>query len=448
MEKKYKILITAVFTLAIAAALLISSCATAAPAASAPGAAASAAAVEGPAGNVYEGTGQDGSMLKAMNLAKMDAVRKAVIDMIGVGNERANQDKLQEVLYRTNNPNAFINTDTYETLRKDKVGNDFLIECRVAVKLSAVESVLKANGIWGEGVTAEVKSAEAAKESEEAAKAGVDEIEKLTEAGEIDLTPEEQRIIARYVNNMTFMVYFDEEAAEDAFYIKAAIGIANEFLTSNSLETIDLDQMEKLKKDRQRVYEEETGESISMVQWIAQKLNADVYIEIDGITSGESSGGKFYGQANITVKGFESSTGRLLGSQPWNSPKTFSTSSEESARINALQTSVYKAMPIVINQAKAYMAKTLRNGIKYEVIIQNTPDSRTLSNFRRKLKRKVRDIETVSQSAEETKYYIYLIGSIEDLVDAIYDVADTIPGLEALDQVLLRGKSVTFNSGM
>jgi len=244
------------------------------------------------------------------------------------------------------------------------------------------------------------------------------------------------------------MVLFNEDATEDPFYMKAAVGIANEYLTSNAIEAIDYDQVEKLKADQQMAFEEETGETISIIQWIAQKLNADVYIEIDGRTSGETSGGKYYGQANITLKGFEASTGRLLGSQPWNSPKTFSTASEQAAKINALQTSVYKAMPIVIDQAKAYMAKALQNGIKYELVVQNTLDSRMMSDFYRKMRRKARDIKTVSQTAEETKYSVFLIGSVEDLVDMVYDVADTVSGLEGIYQVVLRGKSVTFNTGM
>ncbi len=433
MKKSSSIIIS----LILLTVFLISSCATGGSAAeSRP----EKPKAEVPAEKLYEGTGQDASMLKAMNKAKMDAVRKAVIDMIGAGNEKANRDKLEEVLYNTKNPNAFINTDTYETINKGKAGEEYLIESRMAVNTKAVESVLKANGLLG--------GEEAAKESEKVVAEAAEVVKELTEAGEVDITPEEKKIISRYINSMTYMVYFDEEAVEDPFYMKASVGIANEYLASNSLEAIDLDQVEKLKKDQQMVYEEETGQSISMIQWIAQKLNADVYIEIDGVTSGESSGGKYYGQANITVKGFEASTGRLLGSQPWNSPKTFSTSSEQAARINALQTSVYKAMPMVINQARAYMAKALRNGIKYEVIIQNTYDSRIMSTFRRKLKRHVKDVQTVSQSAEETKYYVYLIGSIEDLVDHIYDVADTVPGLEGMEQILLRGKSVTFDSGM
>ena len=402
-----------------------------------------------PEEKVYEGAGQNESMLTAMNMAKMDAVRKAVIDMIGVANEQANQEKLQEVLYNTQNPNAFVNNDTFETLRKDKVGEQYIFEARVAVKMRAVESTLKAHGLYGEATTAQGKTGEAATASAEATREGAETIDEITaQTGGEELTAEEKRIIARYVNNMTYMVYFNEEATEDPFYMKAAVGIANEYLTSNAIEAIDFDQVEKLKKDQQMAYEEETGETISIIQWIAQKLNADVYVEIDGRTSGETSGDKYYGQANITLKGFEASTGRLLGSQPWNSPRTFSTASEQAAKINALQTSVYKAMPIVLDQAKAYMAKTLTNGIKYELIVQNTFDPRMMSDFYRKMRRNAKDIKTVSQTAEETRYEVYLIGSVEDLVDMVYDVSDTVSGLEGIYQVVLRGKSVTFNTGM
>jgi hypothetical protein len=418
--------------------VLLASCGTAPPA-RAPEAKAAAAEEK-----IYEGAGRDASLLGAMNGAKMDAVRKAVIDLIGAENEQAHREQLSQVLYGTSNPNAFVNNETFETTRKDKSGEEYIIEARVAVKLRAVESTLRANGLLGEAGGAQASggaaAAVAAAESEGAEQAA-------EPAGE-EPTAAEARFINRYVDNMTYMVYFSEEAGEDPFYMKAAVGIANEYLTSNAIEAIDLEQVEKLKKDQQMVYEEETGESISIIQWIAQKLNADIYVEIDARTSGETSGGKYYGQANVTVKGFEASTGRLLGSQPWNSPKTYSTSSEEAARINALQTSVYKAMPLVIEQAKAYMSKALRNGLKYELIVQRTSDARLMNDFRRKLQRKVKDIRTVSQTEEQTSYEVYLIGDPEDLVDLVYDVAETVPGLEGIYQVLLRGKSITFNTGL
>lgn len=426
-------------------AALLASCASGPSAA--PGAEPPAKAAL-PEEKVYPGKGQDPSMLKAMNEAKMDAVRQAVIELIGAAGEKANQAKLQQYLYGTNNPNAYVNNETFQTTRKDKVGDDYIFEATVAVKMRAVESTLKAQGIiGGEGPSAQQSAAAGAQQAVAAATGAAAATEQEPAAG-AEPTAEERRFISRYLEKMTYMVYFNEQSGEDPFYMKAAVGIANEYLTSNAMEAIDLAQVERLKKDQQIAYEEETGKSISMIQWIAQKLNADVYLEIDGRTTGESAQGNYYGQANITLKGFEASTGRLLGSQPWNSPRTFSTASEQAARINALQTSVYKAMPVVIEQAKAYMDKALRNGIKYELVLQQTADARMISDFYRKMRRKVKDISTVSQSAEETKYSVYLIGSIEELVDLVYDVGETVAGMQGLYQVVLRGKSVTFNTGL
>ncbi len=400
-----------------------------------------------PANRVYQGTGKSSSLIEAINLAKMDAVKKAVVDLIGIANEQANRDVLNGVLYNTKNPNAYIMEDTYKTLRKDKIGDNYIIECEVAVNGEALKNTLKANGLLGgEIITKKKQTESAAAASGSQTKAEASAV--LKPVQEESVTPGEQQIIRKYVQNMTYMVYFNGSSKEDLFYMKAAVGMANEYLASHSMEAVDFNQIEKLKKDQQRVYEEETGESISIIQWIAQKLNADVYIEIDGITNGERAGKNFYGQASITLKVFEASTGRLLGSVPWNSPRTFSTSSEQTARINAIQTSVYKAMPIAIQQAQAYMAKALRNGIKYELIVQNTADTRLMSRFRRKLKKRVKDVRTVSQSARETRYQVYFIGSLEDLVDIIYDVAETVPGLENMEQVLLRGKTVTFDTGI
>jgi hypothetical protein len=402
-----------------------------------------------PAEKVYEGAGKSPSMLNARSAAIMDAVRKGVIDLLGPSGEKANQEKLASVLYNTPNPNAYIDKESLQTLRKDKIGEDYLFEVRVAVNLRAVENTLKANGLLGGETVA--GAAQAASGSRAAGAEGVVQAEAAPAEEEPEAGPEptaeEKRFIARYLDKMTYMVYFNEQAAEDPFYMKAAVGMANEYLASNAMEAVDLEQVEKLKKDQQRVYEEETGESISMIQWIAQKLNADVYIEIDGRTTGESSAGKFYGQANITLKSFEASTGRLLGSQPWNSPRTFSTASEQAARVNALQTSVYKAMPIVLAQARAYMAKALAGGIRYELIVQGSSDARAMSDFRRKLRRQVRDVVTVSQTAEEARYNVFLLGSLEELADKVLDVAEGIPGLEDMYQVVLRGKSVTFNTG-
>ena len=186
-----------------------------------------------PSAKVYQGSGKSSSLIEAISLAKMDAVRKAVIEMIGVANEQANRDRLEEVLYNSSNPNAFILTDTYKTTRKDKIGGDYVIECEVAVNLDAVRSTLKANGILaGEPVTGERKTETAGEQSRKETAAGA---AKINPPPAEKITPEERRIIEEYVNNMTYMVYFNEKSKEDPFYMKAAVSIANEYLASHSL---------------------------------------------------------------------------------------------------------------------------------------------------------------------------------------------------------------------
>ena len=431
--------------LVVLAAFSLASCASTGSTAAAP--------AKGPTEKVYEGAGRGESLLPAMNKAKMDAVRKAVIEMIGVANERANSEALAAAIYTTKNPNAFVVSDTLKALRKDTDAQtgEFIYECSIAVRLDAVEATLRANGLLGgESATAQDKSTTAAADSKtkttEGAAAMDGDAKKDKGSG---LSPAEQRIIRDYVEHMTWMVYFAEKSTMDPFSAKAAVGIANEYLASNTMEAIDLDQIEKLKSDKQKVYEAETGESISIVQWIAQKLNADAYIEIDGIVSGEATGKTYYGQASITLKAFEASTGRLLASAPWNSPKTMSSASAEAAKINALQTSVYKAMPVAISQAKANMAAALKDGIPFELVLQKTPDSRLISSFRRALRdqEQVKDVRSGTQSAEETRMQVMLVGTADDLIDIVFDVSGKIPGLEGMKLVLQRGKSVTFATG-
>jgi hypothetical protein len=457
MRRSFVPFLAAVATLALVS-LGLASCAggpTAAP----------AAPVKAQTEKVFEGAGRDESLLGAMNKAKMDAVRKAVIEMIGTANERANSDALADAIYNTKNPNAFVVPDSLKKLRTDRDAKteQYIYECSIAVRLDAVEATLRANGLFGgESATAKDSSDAAGAESKAKLDAGASKVDASASkvdagAGKQDsaqaasvLSAAEQRVIRDYVEHMTWMVYFAEKSTMDPFSAKAAVGIANEYLASNTMEAIDLDQIEKLKADKQKVYESETGESISIVQWIAQKLSADAYIEIDGVVSGEATGKTYYGQANITLKAFEASTGRLLGSAPWNSPKTMSTASSEAARINALQTSVYKAMPVAIGQAKANMAVALKDGIAYELVLQKTPDSRLVSAFRRKLleQERVKNVRSGSQSAEETRMQVFIVGTVDDLIDVVFDVSGKGPGLEGLSLVLQRGKSVTFNSGM
>lgn len=392
------------------------------------------------------GRAKGDTFLNARNEAIMNAVQKAVIDIIGKGKEETNRETLENTLYNTKDPNTFIHRDTLKSTRKEMVADgDWLYECIVAVNIDAVRNTLKANGVLDGGSGGREAEGKEVATAEPASKASDEELA----PGYDELTEEEKTFIARYVDQMTYMVYFDEKAEEELIYIKAAMGKANEYLAAEALDTIDADQIEKLKTDQQEVYEEETGESISLIQWIAQKLNADIYVEIFGRTNGMTQGSaKHYGEASIEIKAFEASTAVLLGAASYNTlEKSFSQTSQESAKLNAMQGAVYKTMPRLIDLVKEAMKKTLVRGIRYDVTIQNPPGDRTMSRFWSRLEDDVKSIKSVSQSADEVKYYVWYIGSVDDLKNIIYDVTETVSGLENLEMVMSRGKSITFNSG-
>lgn len=262
------------------------------------------------------------------------------------------------------------------------------------------------------------------------------------------LTPEEQAFLENYLKRITYMVYFDENAKIELEYAKAGVGIANRYLIERmGLSVIDYDQIERNKKDQMAAYQAETGGSIDLIQYIAQKFNADVYVEISVTFSTSTADGKYYATAQGTMKIYDTSTAQLLGSLPFMSKQAFSMKSINEAKQFAITGGIWEAMPKMVEQSKALIKNSLSNGIRFELIIQNTPDAKLINTFKRALSKYVRLVEQVSYSPTETKFYIFSFKTKDKIEDAIYDAADRA-GLKDMYLVYSRGKSFTFNSGL
>jgi len=267
-----------------------------------------------------------------------------------------------------------------------------------------------------------------------------------------DTSGGEADFIEQYVEDMVYMVYIDEKvtiAPEDEFLLQKAVAIANDYLANQAIEAVLLEEVEKIKRDQRLVFEEFTGEEISVIQWIAQKLNADVYITVNVSVNAEQKGKNYYAQGSATLTAFESSTGRLMGSKTYAQPqKSWDPSSMKMAKISAVQTCISVIIDDIIITTKNYMTKALKKGIKYELFLQGTADTNTIATFIRKLKNKVKKVEIVYRNEEEAKYYVWLMGYVDDLEMIINEIKETIPGLEGMKTVSLRGKSITFNTGL
>lgn len=397
----------------------------------------------------YVGAGRGESLGEAINAAKMDAVRKAVVDLIGAEAEAARAHELEDVLYSTRNPNAFVYNETMETLHRDGslIDGDLRYEIRIRVNVPAVRRTLEAHGIGADSA----RPAAARPSADAAERPGTEVLAEIPAPEYADVTPAERRFISRYVDTMTYMVYFADRAVDGMpdgeFILRSAVNQANGYLVSRGHLVVDASQVEQLKRDQELVYEEQVGRELSLLQWVARRLNADVYIELDARTSSRTSGSSHYATADVTLNMYETSTGQILGSVNRRSQESFSRTSQADAAVNALQSSVYQAMPRAVEMSERQMERMLTRGIRYELVLQRPPDARTLSRFRTAMQEEVRAIATVSQSPQEVLYEVFHVGSSDDLVDLVFVVSDRVAGLESLDLVISRGRSLTFDAG-
>lgn len=398
---------------------------------------------------VYTASGDDESLLKAINKAKISAIQKAVVDLIGVYAEQQHEARLRETLYGTKNPNAFVVNEAMEVLNKYMLAGNYFCEIKIPVRMRVISDFLNAQGITAGNTAAKNENQNQLDTRKEnfvpENKKNPDDVlaqekKRAEEAGNAEY-------LAHYLNTMTYMVYGAENSSADPFLLKSAVEMANAYLIQQGNTVIDFAEVEKLKKESAQLYQESQASGISLIQWIAQRLNADVYLEVDAATEGGWEYDSYYGSAKITVKIFNPSTGEILGSVPYSSPKTFSRISAYDAESNALQSTVYKVLPIVSDQSKLMLARAYARGIRYEITLNGSKDTRLMTLFRKELAKEVNDIRTINLSSAQARYAVFAFCELDEILSIVYNIAEKLPGFENMELVVLRGKSLTFSMG-
>lgn len=379
----------------------------------------------------YAGSGEGYAFLEALNQAKANALRLAVIDLIGETEEMQNRNKLYSVFYADIKPNAYLETDYLRILRRGQTYRGYYCEITVPVRMDEVRRTLDMIGTYsakGGNILSSPEVRDAKTKSE--------------------LQGNNVGFITQYVDSMLYMVVPNQKAKDGSTFSKSAVNMANKYLLDNGYRAVDYAAVEALKSDSASLFaqEPETAD-LSVVQWIAQKLGADVYIEVDGFVQGGRETGGYYGQAEVNLKMYNPSTGELLGAVPYSSPKTFDRASTEAAAQNAIKSTVFNAMGVAVDQAKKALVRDYAQGIRYEITINNTADSKLMSKFRNELQAKVETIRVVHQSAAQTKYAVQYFGRIEDIENIIYSAAENVTGLENISLIMIRGKTLMFRLG-
>lgn len=409
---------------------------------------------------VYPGAGRDPSLLGAMNEAKMDAVRLAVVDLVGAAVEQANHAALVAGLYATRDPNVYVVSEGFTATLKGSIGGEYLVEATVPVRREAVVAALEKLGLMrsGKAVTTGTAAPAAGPAAAGSPSPGTAAPGGTTGGGATGGAPakaeaaapplsaaDEERIIRAYVERMTWLVYYAERTGLDRVAMQAAVGAADEYLAEQRMTAVDLARVERLKKDQQKAWQAETGGSVGIVPWIARKLEVDVYLEIDAETTVTRSKQGWSAAATIVARIHDAATGRLLAAVPWANPASAWLPSEAEAVASALQASVRTSMPIAVGLAKARFTAELRGGIRYGLTLQRPATAEAAAAFRERLAGRVRQLRVVSESATETTFEVRLVGTLDDLAGLVAAVAAKVPGLETLKKVQQTARTVTFS---
>lgn len=262
-----------------------------------------------------------------------------------------------------------------------------------------------------------------------------------------DMSDREKQFFENYLKRLKYMMVVKEGVSLDDFQIRSVMAKGNEYLLRQGFDVINYDQLLKNMEDQKTAYEAEVGESMSLVQYIAQKLGADVYVELDAAPRAWTEGGRHFGEANFTANMFDPSTAEMLASVAFRTDRSMSNSSPQDALLNALVAGTAQMMPRVVRDSTNVLRNRYSNGIRYQLILQKTSDARVVAAFRRNLRSRVREILAGPSAADQTVMDVYLFGSLGDLEDACYAAFERTPGLENAYWVYTRGKTLTFNSG-
>jgi hypothetical protein len=236
-------------------------------------------------------------------------------------------------------------------------------------------------------------------------------------APEREISPEEMSFLVGYMDTLKYRVYFNEKSGEDPLLKETAVRMAQAFALF--------------------------GESARN----AEEDTADVYIELDALTEGESRGENHYGSAGVKCVLRESRSGTELGVLRGSAPRTFSKASQFDAKANALQSILCKMIPEAVEQTKGLMLELYNQGFPYELAVDRIEDARQAVEFWQALSLRLRSLRIAGNFPGETRYEFTFFGRPEAAEKAVYEAAASAAGPEGIKNVSVREKRILPAAG-
>ncbi len=384
----------------------------------------------------------------ALNSALELACRKYVQKYYGTGREEAKYDDLYAAIYQKTRVRKYVD---YEI--NDKYSANDLVHVIATVEIlkekinPVIESILgesssnsstnsSNNGNTSDDSNAGIMDGNSAEDVK------VDEILN-------SMNQEDKKAILSYVNKLMFMAYFEKDNVKvDNEYIRYAVSRINTFLSRKNYEYVDMGQVQKLAESDEIIrMVESSGDS--ELQVIADKFSTDIYIVVDPIITKGEKDGIPYAQVNLTLKIFETATGRGLGeeqgvSQPYGSNISF-----DAAVRKAIDEAINQAMTKAIKSARNKMILAFKDGIRYKLKLLNFDSTMNRLKFEKLIKQtsKYKSYKRLNSTKEEANYFVYYMGTLEQFEMELFELAMETPGFENFDEVMANKNSIVLTLG-
>ncbi len=348
--------------------------------------------------------------LTATNKAIRKAVRKGIIVLIGRSTYRREKETIENTILERRFSKARKYTQSHEILGRSTSEGKAVVTVKVYIHLDKLKKELKVLKI------PILKTSAGASRTDSESLSGIE-----------------------LLKGESFLVYYDEGNLNIPHELaELAVRKINNYLASQGLEYIDLRQIKKLKKDRELIEEEVSG-GLSIVQVLAQKLHADVYIVVNGtLDDGFYEGGKYQSRGGILLSAFESSTARGLGSEQ-------SSIKLSGKSLNSVQRRI--VLDTTTPSTKKLMSSIIRykgNPHVYIVTLLGDVDFDMRKTIKRALNKdsNMVSFKLISATKRKTKYKIKYRGLTNDLIEGLFKRLREKEGFEDIQIKLLRRKEI------
>lgn len=260
------------------------------------------------------------------------------------------------------------------------------------------------------------------------------------------LNEEERNIILNYIDNIMYMVYYNEKNISiNKEYIKYSVTRINSYLEKKGKRYIEPEQILKLKKDKTILKTIKNKNEFNNLI-IASKVNSDIYISVDIKISSEQKNNTFFAKVTIYLKIYDVPLQKLLCDFKMSSKKYNSQSSLDVAVRNAIDSVVNLKMNKILDLLRNRMIILFEDGIRYMIIFRKYSFSTKLEL--EKIIQNINGVKRVElnkENHEEIKYFVYFMGTLDDLEQAIFEEVSGIKEFEKFDEVMKKHNLIIFS---